>query len=448
MIIILSGSIGRLPLGGHAWIDMQYLAGLRALGHDVYYLEECGSESWVYNWATEQLTTDLSYPGGYVRECLERLGLGGKWIYRAGEGAEGMSVEAFREICSRADLLLLRAVPLTLWRPEYLWPRRRAFIDADPGFTQISLAQAKGRSRLAATVERCEHLFTIGQRIGAPDCPVPLAGRRWLKTVAPVSLPHWPVASDCYPVTDDLWPVMGDQFAGTGGSILSSAKGVALTLPAGSSASPGSQPQATGTSSWGTHFTTVMQWRGFHDVEYEGVRYGQKNKEFPRFMDLPRRCEQAGPPRDASPADRTSQPFLLALTGARPGRFRRHGWEVEEGWLASRTPLSYRRFIQGSRAEFSVAKQGYVKLRAGWFSDRSVCYLASGRPVLAEETGLDDWLPIGCGLLTFGDLEGAVAGVKAMNDAYGKHRAAARKIAEEYFSSERVLPPLVGEATA
>src|SRR5919112_459648 len=96
VIILFSGSIGRLPVGGHAWIDMQYLAGLRMLGHDVYYLEECGEESWVYNWDTEELTTDLAYPAGYVHDCLEPIGLGDKWIYRAGMQAQGMDVNDFQ----------------------------------------------------------------------------------------------------------------------------------------------------------------------------------------------------------------------------------------------------------------------------------------------------------------------------------------------------------------
>src|SRR5258708_3316451 len=137
MIIIVSGSIGRLPVGGHAWIDMQYLAGLKAIGHEVYYLEECGAESWVYNWAAESLTSDLAYPPGYVRAGLGRWGRADAWIYRVGERSEGMEGEGFVEVCSRADLLLIRAVPLPLWRAEYMLPRRRAFIDADPGFTQI-----------------------------------------------------------------------------------------------------------------------------------------------------------------------------------------------------------------------------------------------------------------------------------------------------------------------
>src|SRR5215204_1495988 len=119
MIITLCGTIGRSGVGGLAWMNMQYLAGLRALGHDVYYLEECGPESWVYDWEAEQLTTDLAYPAAYVRDCLGPLGLQDRWTYRAGDRSEGMAVADFREVCSRAELLVVHAVPMTLWREEY-----------------------------------------------------------------------------------------------------------------------------------------------------------------------------------------------------------------------------------------------------------------------------------------------------------------------------------------
>ncbi|HYO50572.1 MAG TPA: glycosyltransferase family 1 protein [Chloroflexia bacterium] len=379
MKIIFSGSIGRLPYGGHAWVDMQNLAGLSVLGHEVYYLEECGDESWVYDWERCELTNDLSYPASYVRSCLETLGLGDKWIYRAGDSAEGMPVAQFVEICAEADLLLIRAVPLPVWRPEYSLPRRRAFIDADPGFTQISLVN--GHADLTATVERCHWLFTIGQRIGASDCPIPTAGKEWVKTLPPVSLPHWPVVEDV-----DGAP---------------------------------------------THFTSIMHWRGFREVEHQDVIYGQKDREFPRFIHLP---------------TLTDQRFKVALTGGDEEWFRRCGWEVEEGWIASRTPALYQGFIQESRAEFGVAKHGYVLMRGGWFSDRSVCYLASGRPVLVQDTGLPDWLPVGEGVLTFSDVPGALAGVDAINADYERHRRAARRLAEQFFDAERVLPPLIDAA--
>jgi len=377
MIIIFSGSIGRFPVGGHAWINMQYLIGLRELGHEVYYLEECGDESWVYNWEAQQLTTELDYPTSYVRACLETAGLADRWIYRAGEQSVGMKVEDFRDVCSQAALLLVHAVPIPLWRPEYLLPRRRAFIDTDPGFIQMSLE--KGAPLLKQTVDRCESLFTVGQRIGAHDCLIPSAGRRWGKTVPPVALSHWP------PI-DDI---------GSG------------------------------------DFTCVLQWRGFRDEVYRGVTYGQKDREFPRFIDLPRM---------------TSQPIRIALTGAGEDRLAPYGWRVEEGWSASRTPSAYRDFIRNSRAEFSVAKHGYVKMQGGWFSDRSVCYLASGRPVLVQDTGLADWLPTGKGVVPFRDVEQAVAGIAEINQNYDEHRACARSIAEEYFATGSVLPPLVSEA--
>jgi hypothetical protein len=378
MRVVFSGTIGRCGVGGLAWMNMQYLTGLQALGHDVVYLEECGPESWVYDWEQQQLTTDLGYPAAYVRDCLEPLGLGGRWAYRAGEQSAGLSVAGVREACAGADLLLVHAVPLALWREEYAWPCRRAFVDVDPGFTQIDLAE--GRRELVETVDRCERLFTIGQRFGAVDCPIPTAGRQWLTTLPPVALAHWPLADGA-----------------------------------------------------GTHFTSVMQWRGFRDVTHQGVFYGQKDREFPRFVDLPRQ---------------TAQPFRLALTGAPPEELAGHGWEVVPGWVPSRTPWSYRSFIQESRAEFGVAKHGYVQMRSGWFSDRSVCYLASGRPVLVQDTGLDDWLPTGTGVVTFRDVAGALRGIEAINADYEAQRQAARRIAEGYFAAARVLPALLDAAMA
>jgi len=177
----------------------------------------------------------------------------------------------------------------------------------------------------------------------------------------------------------------------------------------------------------------VMQWRGFHEVVHDGVRYGQKDAEFPKFMELPRL---------------TPQPLRLALTGAAPDEFEQHGWEVVPGWVPARTPASYRAFVQGSRAEFGVAKHGYVASRAGWFSDRSVCYLASGRPVLVEDTGIADFLPVGEGVLTFDDPDAAAAGIEEINRDYERHRRAARRLAQDYFSADRVLPRLVEEALA
>ncbi|MDQ3706230.1 MAG: glycosyltransferase [Chloroflexota bacterium] len=377
MRIIVSGAIGRSYVGGQAWVYMQYLAGLRDLGHEVYYLEDCGEESWVYHWEEQQLTTDLDYPAAYVNSCLSLIGFNDRWIYRAGSEARGMAVEQFEQLCSGADLLLVRAVPLTVWRKEYDLPRRRAFIDVDPGFTQVSLLN--GDLALTSTVDRCERLFTYGQGIGRPDCLMPTAGRDWIKTVPPLALAYWPVAE-------------------------------------GADA---------------THFTTVIRWRGFRDAEYNGVKYGQRDREFPHYIDLP---------------SLTRQPFRVAALGADLESLAEHGWDAVSGEVESLTPQRYQRFIQSSRAEFGVAKHLYVEMRTRWFSDRSVCYLASGRPVLVQSTGIEDLLPTGEGIVTFRSLEEAAAGVDRINSDYERHRRAARQIAETCFAAEHVLSDLLSGA--
>jgi hypothetical protein len=374
--IVFGGTIGRSGLGGQAWASLQYLLGFRALGHEVIYLEDCGESSWVYDWDKSEWTTGLDYPAAYVHACLEPFGYGDEWIYRTNEGSVGMPLERLVEACRRADLIILRAVPLWVWRKEYDWPSRRAFIDVDPGFTQISIAN--GDKGLTVGIARCERRFTVGHRIGAADCPIPTSGGPWLATLPPVSLPDWPVT------TDDA-----------------------------------------------THFTSIMRWQGFREASYHGASYGQRDKEFPKFIDLPKR---------------TLQKFRIALMGTPPETLTQHGWEVSPGEIISQTPVSYREFIQRSRGEFSVPKHGYVEMRSGWFSDRSVCYLASGRPVLIEDTGLSDWLPVSEGLVSFRDLRTALDGVENINADYQRHRRAARLLAEEFFAAEKVLPALLDAA--
>lgn len=376
MRIIVSGTIGLSGLGGQAWAVLQYLLGLRALGHDVYYLEDCGRSSWVYIWEKEEWTHELDYPAAYVRDCLEPFGFGDRWIYRDNYRSLGMPLPEFQAICAGAELLIMRAVPFWNWRQEYEGPQRRAFIDVDPGFTQITLAN--GDQGWIDGVGRAERRFTYGQRIGAEDCSIPEAGGPWLKTVPPVFLPEWPVAE-------------GEA----------------------------------------THFTSIMRWQGFKEVTFDGVSYGQRDKEFPQFLELPRM---------------TPQKFRMAQMGIKPELLTSHGWEVERGEIISTTPASYRKFIQQSRAEFGVPKNGYVKMRGGWFSDRTVCYLASGRPALIEDTGLSDWLPVGEGVVTFRDLSEAIAGIKAVNADYERHRRAARQLAEKYFASAAVLSSLLDAA--
>jgi hypothetical protein len=230
------------------------------------------------------------------------------------------------------------------------------------------------------------HFVTIGQAIGRPDCLVPDCGRAWLTTFQPVVLERWPRATAI--VYDGL--------------------------------------------------TTIGNWRGYGSIEYGGVLFGQKVHSLRRFLSLP---------------TRTRERFLMALA-IHPEEQKdlrdlaENGWHLlDPGRLASH-PADYQRFIQGSKAEFGIAKSGYVASRCGWFSDRSACYLASGRPVIAQETGFSEYLPTGAGLFGFTSLEDVLAAIEALRSEYGRHSGAARALAEEYFDSDKVLTRLLQKVGA
>ena len=177
-----------------------------------------------------------------------------------------------------------------------------------------------------------------------------------------------------------------------------------------------------------THFTTIVRWQGFKEVTFNGVSYGQRNAEFPKLQDLPRRTQQA---------------FRIAQMGVDPKTLETHGWDVVPGEIISKTPQSYREFIQQSRGELGIPKQGYVAMRGGWISDRSVCYLASGRPVVIRDTGAE--IGSGEGFQTFADLDSAVAAIENVNRDYKKQRLAARRLAEDTFATDKVLPRFLAD---
>jgi hypothetical protein len=225
-----------------------------------------------------------------------------------------------------------------------------------------------------------DRFLTVGGRIGAADCEVPTVGLEWIPIRPPVDLAEWPVQTDR-----------------------------------------------------GSRFTSVASWRGaFEPLEYEGRTLGLRVHEFRRFFELPERSgsefEVALDIDDAETRD------LIPLG--------EHGWKLVDPGRVAADPWRYRTYIQESAAELMIAKNLYVETRSGWFSDRSACYLASGRPVLAQDTGLDG-LPAGEGLVTFSTLEEAVAGVEEIERDYERHSRAAREIAEEHFAAERVLPRML-----
>jgi hypothetical protein len=185
-----------------------------------------------------------------------------------------------------------------------------------------------------------------------------------------------------------------------------------------------SKPQPRG------RFTTVMQWDSYPAVEYRGSSYGMKSEAFQDYLDLPRRVDEQ---------------FELALGSATAPRerLRDHGWHLVDPLAVTRDPWTYQHYIDNSKAEFSVAKQGYVASRCGWFSERSACYLAAGKPVVVQDTGFSDRLPTGAGLLSFTDVESAAAAVADVSEHYDAHCRAARDVCAAHFDSGKVLQSLI-----
>lgn len=225
------------------------------------------------------------------------------------------------------------------------------------------------------------HFATVGLALGSPTCPVPTCGRRWIKTLPPVVLSQWPRAGEA-------------------------------TRPA---------------------LTTIGNWRAYGSVELNGEFYGQKAHSVRALIDMPRRTEH--PLQLAMSIDPMEHADLSAL--------RQSGWELVDPAVVAATPDRYRAFVRGSRGELGIAKSGYVRSRCGWFSDRSACYLAAGRPVIAQETGFSDYLPTGVGLLKFTDTAEAVNCISEVNANYAAHSQAARMLAENVFDSHIVLNRLL-----
>lgn len=225
------------------------------------------------------------------------------------------------------------------------------------------------------------HYVTVGLNVGRPDCSVPTCGLRWISTLPPVDLPSWVPADGA---EDGAW-------------------------------------------------TTVANWRGYGSIEHEGERYGQKAHSWRRFMELPGRLD-----------DRLV-PALAIHPDERKDRaaFDEYGWSIVDPAEVAATPASYRQFVRSSVGEFAVAKEGYVVSRSGWFSDRSACYLAAGRPVVAQDTGWTEHLPVTEGLLAFETTQEAADAMQRVRRDYQRHRRAARQIAEDRFDSARIISDLM-----
>jgi hypothetical protein len=193
----------------------------------------------------------------------------------------------------------------------------------------------------------------------------------------------------------------------------------------------------SGTATAREAFTTVMNWTSYDDVEWQGRTYGQKNIEFCRFLDLPAVVAPAQLELALAPGKTVKSPYQL---------LRQRGWRVVDPDKACGNLDNYRGYLRSSKAEWSVAKEAYAAARSGWFSERSACYLAAGRPVVVQDTGFDAVLPVGEGIVSFSTLADAAAGIRTVEAEYDAHSRAALQIAEDYFDSSKVLERLVADA--
>ena len=365
LTILVSGMVAGDPhQGGATWAVLQYVLGLRRLGHDVLLVEPVDT-------ITDETRT-------YFEDVVERFGLRDRatLVSRGTRDTVGAPYESSLDTARGADVLL--NVSGMLDGPLFdAVPGRRVFLDLDPAFNQLW----EDLEGVDMGFDRHDRFVTVGLALGDPSCPVPTCGREWIRTPQPVVLEHWPAV---------------------------------LTPPA-------------------LPFTTVANLRGYGSVEWDGQLYGQKVHSLRALYELPERI--ADPVVLAMTVDEGERNDLAAL--------RRHGWQLADPRAVAGTPADYAHFIGASKAEIGIAKSGYVLSRCGWFSDRSVCYLASGRPVVAQETGFSRYLPTGEGLLPFDGVDEAAAALEAVRRDHARHAAAARAIAEDVFDSDRVLRELL-----
>jgi hypothetical protein len=381
--ILVGGYLGLLPTGGVTWDYIQYPLGLAALGHDVYYLEDTGM------WPIYQSGhgTDCAANVTHLASIMDAFELGERWAYRDEISRTwfGPCANDVDELVRSADVLLNISCS-TYLRDEYRAIPVRALIDSDPMFTQIQYELdsgfTPGHTSIRSTIRGHTHHFTFGESIGATECRVPSCGVTWRPTRQPICLDAWPLA------------------------------------PLGKA------------DTW----TTVMNWSAGRTLQYQGESWGQKDVELQRIIDLPAKV----------PGFRLALAVASTLKEGFPAdEFRQRGWRVCAAASCVPDWQSYRNFIKNSFGEFSVAKETYVKARTGWFSCRSACYLAAGRPVVAQDTGWSAHVAAGYGLLAFHDLESAVEALQAVEADPARHAAGARALAEAHFDSRIVLRDLL-----
>jgi hypothetical protein len=372
-----------MPVAGIVWLTMQYAVGFKRLGYEVYYVEAHGRTPSMFS---EREGDDASgKAAAFIQRVMRRFDLGDRWAFHAlhADGrVYGLSETQLKDVYRSAELIL-NLHGGTEPLPEHYETDRLVYIGTDPVEVEIELDH--GLQRTIDFLEPHCAFFTWGENYGNPDCKVPYSNRfHFMPTRQPVLLDYWQ--------NDDIRS--------------------------------------------GDCLTTVGNWRQpWREIEYLGeVYHWSKHYEFLKFIDLPRR---------------TPQPFELALSGYEDEdgqMLQDHGWRIRHALDISSDEDAYRDYIQRSRGEFTVAKDQNVRLRSGWFSDRSACYLAAGRPVINQDTAFGSYLPTGKGLFAFQTMNEILQAVDEIERDYAGNCRAARDIAQQYFAAEKVVGSLMQRA--
>jgi GT2 family glycosyltransferase len=380
--VVLLGMMTKMPVAGVAWQNLHYLLGLERLGCEAYYVETHARTPSMLMSSKEDDSSALA--AEYISALMRRFGMADRWAFRAlhDDGrCFGMSEGELERLYGSADLLI-NLHGGTQPLPELAATGRLVYLETDP--VQLQLELQHGLQETVDFLEPHSAFFTFAENWDNPDCRLPRSERfEFHPTRQPVIL--------------DLWPDRSPQPADV--------------------------------------FTTIGNWRqDWREVTFEGKRYSwSKHQEFLDYLELPERSGQA---------------FELGLSSCADHEremLRQRGWRVRDGVEISRGIDRYRDYIGASRGEFTVAKEQNVRLRTGWFSDRSATYLASGRPVITQETGFSNVFPTGDGLFAFDSFEEALAAVEEIDADYTRHASAAREIAREFFSHEVVLGRLLDD---
>jgi len=383
--IVVMGFMGGIPIAGVVWQHLHYIVGLQRLGYEVYYCED--SARMAYNPETWSYGTDWSYAAKFLDRMARRFGFEGRWGYCARFEPEqptaGLDRTRIRELIKTADAALNICGTQEI-HEELHGAANLIYVESDPGLEQVRLDNGDNGPR--EYLDRHRALFTFGENIGSAEFPIPLHGYRWKPTRQPVVTDFWYNAAP--PPNDAV-------------------------------------------------FTTIANWNtsGLKDIAWRGENYlWSKSLEFLRFVDAPQRMgetvEMATNIKDEATREKLTD----------------HGWRIVDAYPMSDDPDAYVRYIQQSRGEYTVAKDQYVRLHTGWFSDRTACYLAAGRPVITQETGFSRHLPTGRGLLTFSTAEEIAEAAKAIRADYAAHSRAAYEIAAEYFEATKVVGSILERA--